>query len=122
MRGLDLAISQGKTIALVGPSGCGKSTIIQLLERFYDPSSGTVTVDNENIRNITLAKLRSQMGIVSQEPSLFDRTIAENIAYGDNSRQVSQPDIIAAAQKANIHNFIVSLPMVCWFAMLLSCI
>lgn len=97
---------------MVGPSGCGKSTIIQLLERFYDPNSGSVNIDHENINQIKLLKLRSQMGIVSQEPSLFDRTIAENIAYGDNLRFVSQAEIIAAAQKANIHNFIVSLPAV----------
>lgn len=107
-----MAISQGKTVALVGPSGCGKSTIVQLLERFYDPVSGSVNIDDEDIREIKLTKLRSQMGIVSQEPSLFDRTIAENIAYGDNDRLIPQSEIISAAQKANIHNFIVSLPLV----------
>lgn len=105
-------IQQGKTVALVGPSGCGKSTLIQLLERFYDPNSGYIAVDEKDIREIKLDTLRSQMGIVSQEPSLFDRTIEENIAYGDNSRVISKTEVMEAARKANIHNFIVSLPMV----------
>lgn len=101
----------GKTVALVGPSGCGKSTIIQLIERFYDPLDGTLTVDNEDIRKIKLESHRSHLGIVSQEPNLFDRTIGENIAYGDNSRTVDQNEIIEAAKNANIHNFIASLPL-----------
>lgn len=112
LRGLDLKILEGKTVALVGPSGCGKSTTIQLLERFYDPTSGEVKVDDSNIKSITLASLRSQLGIVSQEPNLFDRTIAENIAYGDNSRQVTMEEIEKAAKNANIHNFISRLPLV----------
>lgn len=96
----------------MGSSGCGKSTIIQLLERFYDPSYGEVTVDDEDVRSMDLRTLRSQLGIVSQEPNLFDRTIAENIAYGANDRNVSMDEIIYAAKSANIHNFINSLPMV----------
>lgn len=112
LKGLDLEVLEGKTVALVGPSGCGKSTIIQLLERFYDPAAGEVKVDNSNLKSITLATLRSQLGIVSQEPNLFDRTIAENIAYGDNSRQVGMDEIVAAAKNANIHNFIAALPLV----------
>ncbi|XP_050298459.1 ATP-dependent translocase ABCB1 [Anthonomus grandis grandis] len=111
LKGLDLTVMQGKTIALVGSSGCGKSTIIQLIERFYDPSSGTVALDEHNIRDITLLSLRSYLGIVSQEPNLFSRTIAENIAYGDNSREVTEQEIIEAAKKANIHNFIYQLPL-----------
>ncbi|EFA00893.1 ATP-dependent translocase ABCB1 [Tribolium castaneum] len=111
LKGLNLSVLQGKTVALVGPSGCGKSTIIQLIERFYDPLEGTLTVDNEDIRNIRLGSHRSHLGIVSQEPNLFDRTIGDNIAYGDNSREVTQEEIIEAAKNANIHNFIASLPL-----------
>lgn len=96
----------------MGPSGCGKSTIIQLLERFYDPRAGQITIDKTDTKSITLASLRSHLGIVSQEPNLFDRTIAENIAYGDNSRVVATEEIIEAAKNANIHNFISSLPLV----------
>ncbi|XP_018319200.1 multidrug resistance protein 1 [Agrilus planipennis] len=111
LKGLDLSIMNGKTVALVGPSGCGKSTIIQLLERFYDPANGTVNVDGTDIRTMQLRTLRSQLGIVSQEPNLFDRTIGENIAYGDNDRIVTTDEIIEAAKKANIHSFIASLPL-----------
>lgn len=112
LKGLDLSITEGQTVALVGPSGCGKSTIIQLLERFYDPREGHIMIDNTDSKSLTLASLRSHLGIVSQEPNLFDRTIAENIAYGDNSRVVTSDEIIEAAKNANIHNFIASLPLV----------
>ncbi|KAL1517855.1 hypothetical protein ABEB36_001563 [Hypothenemus hampei] len=108
--GLNLSVLQGKTVALVGHSGCGKSTIIQLLERFYDPSDGTISFDDEYIKSITLSSLRYHLGIVSQEPNLFNRTIKENIAYGDNARQVNEAEIIEAAKNANIHNFISKLP------------
>ncbi|XP_066999667.2 multidrug resistance protein homolog 49 [Anabrus simplex] len=111
LRGLDLVIKPGQTVALVGPSGCGKSTCIQLLQRLYDPVSGSVAMDGRDISSLPLDGLRSQLGIVSQEPVLFDRTIAENIAYGDNSRQVSVDEIIAAAKKANIHSFVTALPL-----------
>jgi ATP-binding cassette subfamily B (MDR/TAP) protein 1 len=111
LKGLNLSVMKGKTVALVGPSGCGKSTIIQLIERFYDPLEGNLVVDKEDIRNIKLASHRSHLGIVSQEPNLFDRTIGENIAYGDNSRHVEKEEIIEAAKNANIHNFISSLPL-----------
>ncbi|KAJ8927496.1 hypothetical protein NQ314_020045 [Rhamnusium bicolor] len=110
LKGLDLTVLQGKTVALVGPSGCGKSTIIQLAERFYDPSAGEVFLDDEEFKSITLDTLRVHLGIVSQEPNLFNKTIAENIAYGDNSRVVESAEIIEAAKNANIHNFISSLP------------
>lgn len=99
-------------IALVGPSGCGKSTIVQLLERFYDPAEGMVSVDGKDTKGMHLSSLRSHLGIVSQEPNLFSRTIAENIAFGDNRREVGMDEIIQAAKDANIHNFIVGLPMV----------
>lgn len=105
-------VSQGKTIALVGSSGSGKSTIVQLLERFYDPNSGEVTIDKEDIKTLDITNLRSHLSIVSQEPNLFNRTIAENIAYGANDRTVTMDEIIEAAKFANIHDFISSLPSV----------
>ncbi|XP_055920973.1 ATP-dependent translocase ABCB1 [Eupeodes corollae] len=111
LNGLNLEVFRGQKIALVGPSGCGKSTCIQLLQRFYDVSDGSVSIDKENIRSLTTSNLRRQLGIVSQEPVLFDRSIAENIAYGDNSRTVSEAEVISAARKANIHNFISTLPL-----------
>nr|CAD7409119.1 unnamed protein product [Timema cristinae] len=111
LRGLNLEVRQGQTVALVGPSGCGKSTCIQLLERFYDPMSGFVSLDDRDISSLTMSSLRSQLGIVSQEPVLFDRTIADNIAYGDNNREVSMDEIIQSAKEANIHTFISSLPL-----------
>lgn len=108
----DIIIKQGQQIALVGTSGCGKSTITQLLERFYDVNSGEVLINGIKLDSLNLNWLRSKIGIVSQEPILFDRSIAENIAYGDNSRNVSMNEIIEAAKNANIHDFIVSLPQV----------
>uniref|UniRef100_H2YJX7 Bile salt export pump n=1 Tax=Ciona savignyi TaxID=51511 RepID=H2YJX7_CIOSA len=110
LKGLTNAIKQGQTVALVGQSGCGKSTCIQLLERFYDPVEGTVSLDGKNTQELQITWLRSQMGIVSQEPVLFDRSIADNIRYGDNSRHASLDEVIAAAKNANIHNFIDGLP------------
>ncbi|CAG0893493.1 unnamed protein product [Darwinula stevensoni] len=110
LKKLKLNALSGQTIALVGSSGCGKSTCIQLLERFYDPSQGQVCLDGENLRDLVIGSLRAQIGLVSQEPILFDRTIGENIAYGDNDRLVQYDEIIKAARQANIHDFIVSLP------------
>ncbi|CAF4849775.1 unnamed protein product [Rotaria sp. Silwood1] len=95
-------------MALVGGSGCGKSTIIQLLERFYDPIQGRICLDGVNIRELNIQWLRSCLGLVTQEPILFDLTIAENIAYGREN--TSSEDIIDAATKANIHHFIQQLP------------
>lgn len=112
LRGIDLSVMEGKTVALVGPSGCGKSTIIQLIERFYDPLSGTVEVDKQDIRSMPLSNLRQNLSLVSQEPNLFNRTIRENIAYGNNDAQVTDAEVQEAAKSANIHNFITSLPLV----------
>uniref|UniRef100_A0A3Q2PGP9 ATP binding cassette subfamily B member 1 n=1 Tax=Fundulus heteroclitus TaxID=8078 RepID=A0A3Q2PGP9_FUNHE len=109
LRGLNLRVKKGETLALVGSSGCGKSTTIQLLERFYDPRDGRV-MDSIDVKRLNIHWLRSQIGIVSQEPVLFDCTLAENIAYGDNSRSVTMEEIEAAAKAANIHNFINELP------------
>ncbi|KAF5296383.1 hypothetical protein FQA39_LY12502 [Lamprigera yunnana] len=111
LKGFNLSILPNKTTALVGASGCGKSTIVQLLERFYDHDSGIISVDNKAINTMKLSTLRSQLGIVSQEPNLFSKTIADNIAYGDHSRCLSETEIIQAAKCANIHDFITSLPL-----------
>lgn len=113
---LNLHIFEGKTVALVGPSGCGKSTCIQLLQRLYDPEQGRVYIGLDEIStDVSLHDLRSKLSIVSQEPVLFDRTIAENIAYGCDDKEVSMNNIIEAAKMANVHNFIASLPLVIQF-------
>uniref|UniRef100_A0A4W5JJ91 ATP binding cassette subfamily B member 4 n=1 Tax=Hucho hucho TaxID=62062 RepID=A0A4W5JJ91_9TELE len=110
LQGLELKVQKGQTLALVGSSGCGKSTTIQLLERFYDPLQGTVMLDNSDAKKLNIHWLRAQMGIVSQEPVLFDCSLAENIAYGDNTRKVTMEEIQSAAKAANIHSFIDDLP------------
>ncbi|XP_059178861.1 ATP-dependent translocase ABCB1-like [Physella acuta] len=110
LNGLDLEVRPGQTLALVGGSGCGKSTIVQLIERFYDAQEGSILLDNHNILDLNVQWLRMQIGLVSQEPVLFDRSLAENIAYGDNTREVGMEEIIEAARTANIHTFIQSLP------------
>ncbi|XP_048195903.1 phosphatidylcholine translocator ABCB4 isoform X4 [Perognathus longimembris pacificus] len=110
LQGLSLQVKKGQTLALVGSSGCGKSTVVQLLERFYDPLAGSVLLDGQEAKKLNIQWLRAQLGIVSQEPILFDCSIAENIAYGDNSRFVSQDEIVSAAKAANIHPFIETLP------------
>ncbi|XP_007954825.2 ATP-dependent translocase ABCB1 [Orycteropus afer afer] len=110
LRGLSFKVKKGQTLALVGSSGCGKSTVVQLLERFYDPLAGKVLIDGNEIKHLNVQWLRAHLGIVSQEPILFDCSIGENIAYGDNSRAVSQAEIVQAAKEANIHPFIETLP------------
>uniref|UniRef100_A0A452US15 P-type phospholipid transporter n=1 Tax=Ursus maritimus TaxID=29073 RepID=A0A452US15_URSMA len=110
LQGLSLEVKKGQTLALVGSSGCGKSTVVQLLERFYDPVAGTVLLDGQEAKKLNIQWLRAHLGIVSQEPVLFDCSIAENIAYGDNSRIVPQDEIVKAAKAANIHPFIETLP------------
>ncbi|XP_044284634.1 ATP-dependent translocase ABCB1-like [Varanus komodoensis] len=110
LQGLSVQVTKGQTLALVGSSGCGKSTSIQLLERFYDPRSGQVLADGVDTKCLHIQWFRSRLGLVQQEPVLFDCSIAENIQYGDNSRAVSQEEVEAAAKAANIHHFIVNLP------------
>ena len=105
---VSLRVPAGKTVALVGPSGAGKSTILNLLPRFYDVGDGRVTVDNQDVRDVTLASLRAAMALVSQEVILFDETVRANIAYGKPS--ASQAEIEAAARNANAHDFIAELP------------
>lgn len=101
-------IEAGKSVALVGPSGSGKTTICSLLPRFYDVTGGKVTIDGKDVRGLTLKSLRSQIGIVQQEVYLFCGSIRENIAYG--KPEASMEEIVSAAKKANIHDFIESLP------------
>jgi ATP-binding cassette subfamily B (MDR/TAP) protein 1 len=106
-KGYSLSIAAGQTVALCGPSGSGKSTIINLIERFYDPSSGTISLDGVDIKTLNVKWLRSQLGLVSQEPVLFQGTVSQNIAYGASAdTAASQDDIIEAAKMANAHEFI----------------
>uniref|UniRef100_UPI00358EA8DA ATP-dependent translocase ABCB1-like isoform X2 n=1 Tax=Myxine glutinosa TaxID=7769 RepID=UPI00358EA8DA len=107
---LNVVVHKGQTLALVGASGCGKSTLTQLLERFYDPLNGAVRLDGKALPELQVSWLRAQLGVVFQEPILFDCSITENIAYGDNDRVVEQAEIEIAAHAANIHNFINELP------------
>ncbi|CAF4365467.1 unnamed protein product, partial [Rotaria sp. Silwood2] len=108
LKKFQLHIKPSQRVAFVGASGSGKSTIIQLLERFYDVTGGQLLIDGVDIRKLNLQLVRSHFGLVSQEPILFDLTIAENIAYG--LENVPMDDIINAANKANIHQFIEQLP------------
>lgn len=112
LRSLKLSCNAGETTALVGPSGSGKSTTVALIQRFYDPLAGSVLLDGHDVRTLNLQWLRSLLGFVQQEPVLFNLSIRQNIAYGDNRREVTQEQIEAAAKKANIHELIISLPEV----------
>lgn len=105
---LSLELPCSGTVALVGPSGGGKSTIIDLLCRFYDPSSGVISIDGIDIRQLSLASLRALISVVDQNTFLFNDTVANNIAYGLSS--ASSPQIEAAARAANAHDFIIQLP------------
>ncbi|WOL18392.1 hypothetical protein Cni_G27187 [Canna indica] len=105
---LCLTIHSGKTVALVGESGSGKSTVISLLQRFYNPDSGEIYIDGIDIKRLQLRWLRQQMGLVSQEPALFNDTIRANIAYGKEG-EATEAEIIAAAELANAHKFISGL-------------
>ena len=104
---IDIHVEPGKTLALVGPTGAGKSTIVKLLSRFYEPQKGTITVDDHNIREVTLNSLHKQMGVVLQEPFLFSGTIVENIKYG--KFDASDDEVEQVAKTVGIHEFINSL-------------
>ena len=108
LRGLDLTIDAGKTVALVGPSGGGKSTTCSLLPRFYDVTSGSICIDGVDVRDVTQKSLRESIGLVQQDVYLFDGTIAQNIAYGKPS--ATAEEIREAARRANIADFIEGLP------------
>ena len=108
LRDIDLAVAAGETVAFVGPSGAGKTTLCSLLPRFYEPSAGRITIDGMDIRAMTLASLRSQIGIVQQDVFLFGGTVRENIAYG--RLDASEADITLAARRAQLEAVIAALP------------
>jgi subfamily B ATP-binding cassette protein MsbA len=108
LRGVSLTVHAGQMVAIVGRSGAGKTTLVNLLPRFYDVSAGAIFIDGVDIRHVTLASLRAQIGIVTQETVLFDDTIAANIAYGTPHATAGQ--IEDAARAANAHDFIDPLP------------
>jgi len=106
--GYNLVVEPGQTVALCGASGSGKSTAIQLIERFYDPESGSVELDGKDLRDLNVRWLREQIGLVSQEPVLFSGTIAENIRMGKPG--ATMEEIVTAAKMANGHDFIMAFP------------
>jgi ATP-binding cassette, subfamily B, bacterial MsbA len=108
LRGIDLEVKRGEVLAVVGSSGAGKSTLVHLIPRFFDVSSGSLLIDGNNVRDVTLASLRSQVGIVTQETILFNDTVRNNIAYGQP--HVAQKEVEAAARAALAHDFILALP------------
>ncbi|TID19625.1 26S protease regulatory subunit 4 [Venturia nashicola] len=110
LRGLNLSIKPGQYVALVGASGCGKSTTIALLERFYDPLSGGVYVDGHEVSKLNVNDYRSYLALVSQEPTLYQGTIRENVLLGADREGVPEEEIITACKNANIYDFIMSLP------------
>ena len=104
---IDLTIKKGEKVALVGPSGGGKTTLCNLIPRFYDTTSGTISIDGQDIRHVTLKSLRSNVGVVQQDVYLFSGTVAENIAYGKPG--ASREEIIEAAKMAGAHDFVMEL-------------
>ncbi|KAI9374167.1 P-loop containing nucleoside triphosphate hydrolase protein [Aspergillus egyptiacus] len=110
LRGLNLTVKPGQYIALVGPSGCGKSTTIALLERFYDAIAGSILVDGKDIAKLNLNSYRSFLALVSQEPTLYQGTIKENILLGIAEHDVPEEALVQACKDANIYDFIMSLP------------
>ena len=108
LNGIDLSVRSGETVAFVGPSGAGKTTICSLIPRFYDIQEGSITIDNIDIRDMTMHSLRSNIGIVQQDVFLFTGTIRENIAYG--KRNASEEEILSAARKAHLEDFVSKLP------------
>jgi subfamily B ATP-binding cassette protein MsbA len=105
---INLEVRQGEVLAVVGSSGAGKSTLVHLIPRFFDVTAGRLLIDGNDVRDVTLASLRAQVGIVTQETVLFNDTVRNNIAYGQP--QVPQKDVEAAARAALAHDFIVALP------------
>jgi subfamily B ATP-binding cassette protein MsbA len=108
LHGIDLRVPAGATVALVGPSGAGKSTLLNLIPRFYDPAAGRITIDGQDIREVSFASLRGALALVSQEILLFDDTLGANIAYGRPG--AARDEIEAAARHAGAHDFISALP------------
>ncbi|KAJ5953477.1 hypothetical protein N7454_000373 [Penicillium verhagenii] len=110
LQGLNLTVKPGQYVALVGPSGCGKSTTISLLERFYDCLDGGVYVDGRNIADLNVKSYRDHLALVSQEPTLYQGTIYENVMLGVGRRHITDADVEKACRDANIYDFIISLP------------
>jgi ATP-binding cassette, subfamily B, multidrug efflux pump len=108
LHGVDFAAEPGQTIALVGPTGAGKTTMVNLVARFYDVMGGRVTIDGMDVRDMTIASLRSQLGVVLQKSFLFSGTVADNIRYG--RLDATDEDVEAAARLVNAHDFITRLP------------
>ena len=108
LKGLSFTLRPGQKLALVGPSGSGKSTVGRLLFRFYDVSAGSITIDGQDIREVTQGSLHAQIGVVPQDTVLFNDTIRYNIAYGRDA--ATEEEIVAAAKAARIHDFVMSLP------------
>ena len=110
LKGLNITVKPGQYVALVGASGCGKSTTIALMERFYDPLSGGVYVDGKEISSLNINAYRGFLSLVSQEPTLYQGSIRENVLLGADKEDVPDEDIMKACQDANIYDFIMSLP------------
>jgi len=108
LKGLSTTIRRGERVALVGPSGAGKTTLANLLPRFYDPAAGRITIDGHDLRDLTLASLRSAIGVVTQETLLFDGSVRENIAFGNE--KISDEKLLAAARAARVDEFIAGHP------------
>ena len=108
LNGFSLEVAPAKSLALVGPSGAGKSTVFELLQRFYDPDDGSIVLDGNDIRDLSLEALRSQIALVPQQPALFTGSVRYNIAYG--RPEASDADIESAARRAQAHDFITDLP------------
>ncbi|KAI6120166.1 P-loop containing nucleoside triphosphate hydrolase protein [Pisolithus croceorrhizus] len=109
LKGLSMSVKQGECVALVGASGCGKSTVAALLQRLYEPTSGSISLGNVQLCNTDVHHLREHVAVVSQQPHLFDASVKENIAYGRTASMVDA-DVERAARAANIHEFVMSLP------------
>ncbi|CAG8744794.1 3747_t:CDS:2, partial [Cetraspora pellucida] len=111
LRGLDIEIKPGQYAALVGPSGCGKSTTISLIERFYDITDGKIVIDGIDVTTLNVSNLREHIALVSQEPSLYDMSIKENVIFGCRpGQEPTQEEIENACRQAHIHDFIIGLP------------
>ncbi|KOB70640.1 putative multidrug resistance protein, partial [Operophtera brumata] len=108
LKGISLSVSRGKSVALVGQSGSGKSTVIQLIGRYYEVIDGSINIDGSDVRDVSVRWLRARIGLVGQEPVLFNVSVRENILYGRD--EATHDEVIEAAKLANAHNFIVKLP------------
>ncbi|HOO60947.1 MAG TPA: ATP-binding cassette domain-containing protein [Bacillota bacterium] len=108
IRDFNLVVKPGKRVAIIGPTGCGKTTLINLLMRYYDPTSGSITIDGRDITSVSRSRLRNAFGMVLQDTWLLDRSVRDNIAYG--KPHATFDEIVAAAKAARAHGFITRLP------------